>query len=281
MIESPTVFVFDDEVGIKDNIKEFLIEEGYNVIDAISYKQAAAKIKEEFLKTSVNLAILDIKQTIGTKFLPPGIKPEKVGFALANMIQKIDASIPVIFLTGFEEMQREAGHVQHFRFFTKGAGTPIGNPEVMRKAIVEAFEEHEIRKEVESDKICINDTNGSTSTKYVVNISDILYFTGEGGVTKIRVKGLDKVLSLSMNAVKFKDKLYRKMELRKIPNTFFMASKGKYANLNQVTAFNAKFAFFDYDLQKKNSMVEINTAAAHLLNLRFPYVRTTRGPARP
>ncbi len=77
-----------------------------------------------------------------------------------------------------------------------------------------------------------------------------------------------------MNAVSFYKKLCITIESQGINNTFFKASDGKYANLNQVAAYDSKYAYFDYLL--KDNKIEINTAAVHLLNLRFPYIRTTR-----
>ncbi len=275
MVKNPTVFVFDDEISIKNSIREFLIEEGYNVIDAISYEQAVTKINEQFPKTPVNLAILDIKQTIGTKFLPRSVKPERVGFALAKKIQGLDNSIPIIFLTGFEDMQGEADNVQHFKFFTKGAGTPIGNPDLMRKTIVEAFEEQENIKDFNKDKICIKHRDGKNFIKYVISISDIQYFKGERSTTDIHVKGLKKTFTLAMNAVSFYSKLCNTIENQGISNTFFKVGNGKYANLDQVAAYDSSAIYFDYEVSDKNKL-EINTAAAHLLNLRFPFVRTRR-----
>ncbi len=269
-------FIFEDEFEMREKIKDFFIDEGYEVREAASYGQAIELLKELSPEDDINIAILDIKQDIGARNLPVGISAERVGFHLAEAIRKRDHTVPIIFLTAYEEMKEDSKKYDPFKFFTKGAGSPFKNVEQFKKTVREAInaqENHRSYRELPRGKICIKYTRGKQSHNFILDIHDILFFeTTNGSYTKIKVKHDFKAFTLTMNAIEFKKKLAQVMDIQELQDCFTQVNRGKYANLDYIVAFDEQCVYYDYDCKQR---LEINTQTYQMLRNKYPYFKTT------
>lgn len=87
----PEILVVDDERFVREDLKETLEGEGYNVRLANNGEDAL----EKFRDASPDLILLDI------------MMPGRNGYAICEEIRSLDPHIPVIFLTGLESEANE------------------------------------------------------------------------------------------------------------------------------------------------------------------------------
>lgn len=270
------VFVFEDEFHIRESIVHFFLSEGYEVKDAESYSKAIDILSNLSINDDINLAILDIKQEAGRQNLPSDVAPEEVGFHLADAIRQLDKTVPIIFLTAFEEMKEDSKKYHPFKFFAKGSGSPIKDPEIFKKTVREAInaqDNHRGYGVLPKGKICIKHNKGTQSINFILNLHDILCFeTTDGSYTEITVRQNFRKYTLTMSAIDFKRKLSKVMEIHEIEDCFKEVYRGKYANLEHLVAYDENSIYFDYDCKQK---LQINTETFQTLKNQFPYFKTT------
>jgi len=83
MNENITILIAEDDLNLGLVLKDFLSMQGYNTVLCRDGNEAL----EVFKKSVFSLCVLDI------------MMPKKDGFELAKAIRKIDADIPIVFLT--------------------------------------------------------------------------------------------------------------------------------------------------------------------------------------
>jgi len=83
MKENITILIAEDDLNLGLVLKDFLSMQGYNTVLCRDGNEAL----EVFKKSVFNLCVLDI------------MMPKKDGFELAKAIRKLDADIPIVFLT--------------------------------------------------------------------------------------------------------------------------------------------------------------------------------------
>ena len=103
---SPTVFVVDDDAMVRRAMAALLESEGYNV----QAYPSAIDFLDAYDPDEPGCLLLDVKM------------PEFDGLQLQNLLEEMDLSIPIIFLTGYAEV---AITIQAFR---KGAFDFIEKP---------------------------------------------------------------------------------------------------------------------------------------------------------
>ena len=118
--------VVDDEMGVSDQVKEFLEERGYNAVAATSGEEALRLVKKE----KPNIIVLDI------------VMEGMTGIDVLREIKKIDSKIRVIMLTALEDdlTRRKCKELGASAYITK----PYNFDDVLkaaRKLINEIYEE--------------------------------------------------------------------------------------------------------------------------------------------
>lgn len=86
-----TIFVVEDEADIRKLIKDYLVREGYEVIEAKDGKEATAMVEQ----ITFDLAILDV------------MLPYVDGWAVCRKIRRMKETIPILFLTARGEVDDE------------------------------------------------------------------------------------------------------------------------------------------------------------------------------
>ena len=85
--ENPTILVADDSRSVRVQVKQRLVEAGFNVVLAANGREAIEHISAN---EQLDAAILDINM------------PELDGYAVCQQLDYIGSRMPVIFMTGVE-----------------------------------------------------------------------------------------------------------------------------------------------------------------------------------
>ena len=88
-----TVLVVDDEVRMRKLIKDFLVKNHYNILEAEDGEKALSVYKEN--KTRINLILLDV------------MMPKLDGWSVLRQIRQENKTLPIVMLTARSEEQDE------------------------------------------------------------------------------------------------------------------------------------------------------------------------------
>ncbi len=111
-----TILVVDDELGLREYYKDFLSENGYNVIVASNGKEGI----DAFVENSPDLVLLDISM------------PDINGMVILKEMKKINDKIPVFLLTAYEEYKRNFATLYAEEYLIKNK-----KPEIILRKIKE------------------------------------------------------------------------------------------------------------------------------------------------
>ncbi len=109
-----TILVVDDELSLREYYKEFLSENGYEVIVASNGKEGI----EAFIDCSPDLVLLDISM------------PDTNGMVILKEMKKLNDKIPVFLLTAYEEYKRNFATLYAEEYLVKNK-----KPEIILKKI--------------------------------------------------------------------------------------------------------------------------------------------------
>lgn len=280
-MEKPVIFLFEDEIEMKEMLEDALKTEGFQVVSAVTYQEAEECINNFRVNDIPSLALLDIKQSVMSG-IPEGVDPDKAGFHIAELIRRsILATIPIIFHTGYpEEYQHEARKYANgpCAFMSKGmAGQDIFS-ERLRSTIQKMMAEHRLKdwSKLPVGKIClksvvrVEETGRDETVVNIHAIDDILFLEGEGGqMTKVYVQGVEKPYTLTMSPSFFMEQLQQIQYTHLLPNHLEEVYRGKFARLDRIVAFTKDTAFFDYKYARS---VRITSAIYTRLQEKFPAI---------
>jgi DNA-binding NtrC family response regulator len=121
----PTILVVDDETQISDLLRDFLTQEGYQVLTAANGVEAISLGKENRL----DLALLDLKM--------PGMD----GIEVFQKLRKVKKDIGVIILTGYGTLKtaKQAMRLGAYDYLTKPFDLGL-----VKSVIREALERKEV-----------------------------------------------------------------------------------------------------------------------------------------
>lgn len=88
-----TVLVVDDEVRMRKLIKDFLVKNNYNILEAEDGEKALSVYKEN--KSKINLILLDV------------MMPKLDGWSVLRQIRQENKTLPIVMLTARSEEQDE------------------------------------------------------------------------------------------------------------------------------------------------------------------------------
>lgn len=91
-LDHPTVLVADDDAGVREMVREVLVDDGYEVMVAVNGLDAEERIEA----TPPNLILLDLHM------------PVVNGWQVHEWLKARGAHIPVVFMTAGERARREA-----------------------------------------------------------------------------------------------------------------------------------------------------------------------------
>jgi DNA-binding NtrC family response regulator len=122
----PTILVVDDEIQISDLLRDFLTQEGYQVLTAANGVEAISLGKENRL----DLALLDLKM--------PGMD----GIEVFQKLREVKKDIGVIILTGYGTLKtaKQAMRLGAYDYLTKPFDLGL-----VKSVIREALERKEVR----------------------------------------------------------------------------------------------------------------------------------------
>lgn len=166
------VMVVDDEQGIRRLIKDFLVRENINVIEAVDGQDAMLKFYEN--ETSLNLIVLDV------------MMPYLDGFEVLKKIRET-SNVPVIMLTAKSE---DESQIQGFDLGASDYVLKPFSPMVLVSRIKNKL------KEQSSDEIAVNNLKIDRSKRKILVDDKEEYVTPkEYELIDYLVKNLDKAIS--------------------------------------------------------------------------------------
>ena len=111
-----TILVVDDELSLREYYKDFLSENGYNVIVASNGKEGI----DAFVENNPDLVLLDISM------------PDTNGMVILKEMKKLNKKIPVFLLTAYEEYKRNFATLYAEEYLVKNK-----KPEIILRKIKE------------------------------------------------------------------------------------------------------------------------------------------------
>ena len=135
-MENITILIVDDELRMRKLIKDFLLKENYNVLEAVDGEDALNVFNEN--KDKINLILLDV------------MMPKKDGWTVLREIRN-ESKVPVIMLTARGEEQDELFG------FELGVDEYVSKP-FSPKILVARIEA--ILKRINGDKKAVRDYDG-------------------------------------------------------------------------------------------------------------------------
>ena len=111
-----TILVVDDELSLREYYKDFLSENGYNVIVASNGKEGI----DAFVENSPDLVLLDISM------------PDINGMVILKEMKKLNEETPVFLLTAYEEYKRNFATLYAEEYLIKNK-----KPEIILRKIKE------------------------------------------------------------------------------------------------------------------------------------------------
>lgn len=103
------ILIVDDEISVAKLYEEYLIENGFEVM-CINDPMVAADVFSTF---QPDLVLLDINM------------PEKNGFAVLREIKKLNPSVPIYFLSAYDEYKRNFNSLYAEEFIPKSRDPKI------------------------------------------------------------------------------------------------------------------------------------------------------------
>lgn len=208
------ILIVEDEILIADNIKRFLVQQGYDVVGiAISYDEATFLIETEH----PDIILLDIR-----------LNGEKSGIDIATYLNHKSIKIPFVFLTS----QMDSKNIEDAKkTFPSGyLSKPIQHESL--KATIE-ITLHKINTKAEQQNIIqLNDGN----SKHLIPANDISFIQAEHVYAKIFKTNGEYILQRSS----LKDLITI------LPNSLFIQTHRSFiVNKNHISRYDSQYIYIN------------------------------------